>query len=214
MNNLYCFCRRLGKLSDSAEATNCPQLPWLLSQEAVKKNLSHGNRHAPIFPLAIPKSGDLAVCVLCNSVRLRGARRNTTTQAYYYASSNVRNEGHSAARPSRQTLVTGSLGRAVRCVATRASNRSQTTLVGWERRKVQLASATCSICAAAENFWLVTNTEQEWKPGLRSRRFLGGVGFLTTLGQKNPSPTPDVQFLLNILLKQRFLAVHHGFHWF
>ena len=69
------------------------------------------------------------------------------------------------------------------------------------------------------------------KPGLRSRRFLGGVGFLTTLGVEFFCPTPDVQldhilhhtrklgipvemvqFLLKLLLKQRFLAVHHDFH--
>ena len=69
----------------------------------------------------------------------------------------------------------------------------------------------------------------------RSRRFLGGagVGFLTTLGVGFfcPAPTPDVQldhflhhtsnlgipvkmaqFLLKLLLKQRFLTVHHDFH--
>jgi len=66
-----------------------------------------------------------------------------------------------------------------------------------------------------------------------SRRFLGGVGFLTTLGVGVGffCPTPDVQlehflhrvlklgipvemdqFLLNLSLKQRFLAVHHDFH--
>jgi len=66
-----------------------------------------------------------------------------------------------------------------------------------------------------------------------SRRFLGGVGFLTTLGVGGGFfyPTPDVQldnflhpapkfgipvemvqFLLKLLLKQRFLAVHHHFH--
>ena len=71
---------------------------------------------------------------------------------------------------------------------------------------------------------------------VRSRRFLGGigVGFLTTLavGVGFFCPTPDVQlddllnhilklgipvemvqFLLKLLLKQRFLAVHHDFHW-
>jgi len=68
---------------------------------------------------------------------------------------------------------------------------------------------------------------------MRSRRFLGGVGVLTTLGVgfSCPIPTPDVQldhflhhtpklripvelvqFLLKLLLKQRFLAVHHDFH--
>jgi len=73
----------------------------------------------------------------------------------------------------------------------------------------------------------------------RSRRFLGGVrvGFLTTLGVGVgvgffcPTPTADiqldycfnhtlklgipaemVQFLLKLLLKQRFLAVHHDLH--
>jgi len=72
-------------------------------------------------------------------------------------------------------------------------------------------------------------------PGLRSRRFLGGVGFLTTLGVGVgffcPTLAPDVQLdhflnhtlklrilvemaqlLLKLLLKQRFLAVHHNFH--
>jgi len=72
---------------------------------------------------------------------------------------------------------------------------------------------------------------------VRSRRFLGGVGvgFLTTLGVEVGfyCPTPDVQldhflrhtpklripvemvqFLLKLLLKQRFLAVHHDFHGF
>jgi len=62
-----------------------------------------------------------------------------------------------------------------------------------------------------------------------------GVGFLTTLGVRAgffcPTPTPDiqldhflnhalklvirvemVQFLLKLLLKQRFLAVHYDFH--
>jgi len=63
---------------------------------------------------------------------------------------------------------------------------------------------------------------------------LGGVGFLTTVGGVGLfCPTPDVQldhylhnipkfgipvemvqFRLKILLKQRFLAVHHDFHWF
>jgi len=74
---------------------------------------------------------------------------------------------------------------------------------------------------------------------VRSRRFFGGVGagvgFLTTLGLGVgffcPTPTPDVQldhflhhtpklgipvemvqFLLKLLLKQRFLAVYHDFH--
>jgi len=28
------------------------------------------------------------------------------------------------------------------------------------------------------------------------------------------SPVEMVQFLLKLLLKQRFLAVHHDFHWF
>ena len=64
-----------------------------------------------------------------------------------------------------------------------------------------------------------------------------GAGFLTTLGVGVgffcPTTTPDVQwdhylhhtrklgipvemvqFLLKLLLKQRFLAVHHDFHWF
>jgi len=70
---------------------------------------------------------------------------------------------------------------------------------------------------------------------VRNRRCLGGVGFLTTLGVGVgffcPTPTSDVQldlflhhthemgilveivqFLLKLLLKQRFLAVHHDFH--
>jgi len=72
---------------------------------------------------------------------------------------------------------------------------------------------------------------------VRSRRFLGGVGFLTTLGVGVgvgffcPTPIADiqlddcfnhtlklgipaemVQFLLKLLLKQKFLAVHHDFH--
>jgi len=65
---------------------------------------------------------------------------------------------------------------------------------------------------------------------VRSRRFLGGVGFLTTLGVGAGvgffCPTPDVrldhflhripvemvQFLLKLLLKQIFLAVHYDFH--
>jgi len=70
---------------------------------------------------------------------------------------------------------------------------------------------------------------------IRSRRFLGGVGFLTTLGAGVGffCPTPDVQldhflnhtlklgipveivqFLSKLLLKQRFLPVHHDFHRF
>ena len=85
----------------------------------------------------------------------------------------------------------------------------------------------------------VVNLVYHWRPGLRSRnrRFLGGAGFLTTLGVGVgffcPTTTPDVpwdhylhhtrklgipvemvQFLLKLLLKQRFLAVHHDFHWF
>jgi len=69
--------------------------------------------------------------------------------------------------------------------------------------------------------------------GLRSRSFLGGVGFLTTLGVgvgffcptldvqldyflhhtiKLGIPVEMVQFLSKLLLKQRFLAVHHDFH--
>jgi len=72
-------------------------------------------------------------------------------------------------------------------------------------------------------------------PELRSRRVLGGVGFLTTLGVGVGifCPTPDVQldhfshhtpkfgipvemvqFLSKLLLKQTFLAVYHDFHWF
>jgi len=74
---------------------------------------------------------------------------------------------------------------------------------------------------------------------VRSRRFLGRVGFLTTLGvgvarfcptflsdsysgspiesflhhtPKLGIPVKMVQFLLKILLKQKFLAVHHDFH--
>ena len=70
-----------------------------------------------------------------------------------------------------------------------------------------------------------------------SRRFLGGDGFPTTLGVGVGffclTPTPDVQldhflhhtpklgipvkmvqFLLKLLLKQRFLALYHDFHWF
>ena len=66
---------------------------------------------------------------------------------------------------------------------------------------------------------------------------MGGIGFLTTLGVGVeffvPTPTPEIeldhflhhtpklgipvemaQFLLKHLLKQRFLAVHHDFHWF
>jgi len=74
------------------------------------------------------------------------------------------------------------------------------------------------------------------RPGcgvVRSRRFLGGVGFLTSVGVGFfcPTPTPDVQldhilhhtpkfgipfdmvqFILKLLLKQRFLAVHQDFH--
>ena len=72
---------------------------------------------------------------------------------------------------------------------------------------------------------------------VRSRRFSGGVGvgFLTTLevgvGFFCSTPTSNwiiflhqtpklgipvemVQLLLKLLLKQRFLAVHHDFHWF
>ena len=71
----------------------------------------------------------------------------------------------------------------------------------------------------------------------RSRMFLGGVGFLATLGVGvgffRPTPTPKVQldhflhhtlqlripveivqFILKLSLKRRFLAVHHDFHWF
>ena len=77
---------------------------------------------------------------------------------------------------------------------------------------------------------------QNWlKPGLRSLRFLSGVGFLTTLaaGVGFFCPTPAVQldhsshhtpklgipvetgqFLLKLLLKQIFFAVHHDFNWF
>ena len=68
---------------------------------------------------------------------------------------------------------------------------------------------------------------------VRSRRFLGGVGFLTTLGVGVGffCPTPDaqldhflhhipklripvemVQFLEKLLLNQRLLAVYHDFH--
>jgi len=70
---------------------------------------------------------------------------------------------------------------------------------------------------------------------VRSRSFLGGVAFLTTLGVGVglccPTPTPEVQldhflhrtpklgipveivqFLLKLLWKQRFLDVHHDFH--
>jgi len=61
--------------------------------------------------------------------------------------------------------------------------------------------------------------------GLRSRRFMGGVGFLTTLGVGvgffRPTSTPDVQldhFLhhtpkLGIPVEMvQFLAVYHDFH--
>ena len=73
----------------------------------------------------------------------------------------------------------------------------------------------------------VFNNSVLWQTGLRSRRFLGGVGVGFFC------PTPDVQldhflhhtaklkipvemaqFLLKLLLTQRFLAVHHDFHWF
>jgi len=68
---------------------------------------------------------------------------------------------------------------------------------------------------------------------LRSRRFLGGVGFITALGVGFFCPTPTtevqldhflhhtpklailvemVQFHMKSLLKQIFLAVHHNFH--
>ena len=68
---------------------------------------------------------------------------------------------------------------------------------------------------------------------MESRRFLGGVGFLTTLGVGVGffCPTPDVQldnflhytpklgvpvemvqYLLKLLLKQRILALYHYFH--
>jgi len=74
---------------------------------------------------------------------------------------------------------------------------------------------------------------EHWQAGLRSRRFSGGVGFLTTLGVgvRFFCPTPEVQlnhflhhtpklgipvgmiqFLLKLLLKQRILAVSHDFH--
>jgi len=74
---------------------------------------------------------------------------------------------------------------------------------------------------------------------VKSRSFSGGVGvgFLATLGVGVgyfcPTPTPEVQldhflhhtlklgipveivqFILKLLLKQRFLAVLHDFHWF
>jgi len=87
-----------------------------------------------------------------------------------------------------------------------------------------------------ENFCLTVNQGCGVGAGdVRSRRFLGGVGFLTTLGVGVgficPTPIPDaqldnflhhtpklgipvemVQFLLKLLLKQRFIAVHHDFH--
>jgi len=72
---------------------------------------------------------------------------------------------------------------------------------------------------------------------VRSRMFLGGVGFLTTLGVgvgffcpvflSTPSvqldhflnhtlklgiPVEMLEFLLTLLLKQKFLAVNHDFH--
>jgi len=81
--------------------------------------------------------------------------------------------------------------------------------------------------------------QTELRSRSRSRRFLDGVrvAFLTTLGVRVgffcPTTTPDVQwdhfsnhtlelgipvemvqFILKLLLKQRFLAVHHDFHWF
>jgi len=66
---------------------------------------------------------------------------------------------------------------------------------------------------------------------VRSRRFLGGAVFLTTLGFFCPTPDAQsdhflhhtsklgipvelVQFLLKLLLNQRFLAMYHDFHWF
>jgi len=83
-------------------------------------------------------------------------------------------------------------------------------------------------------------TGSGWQPGLRNRsrkesEVLGGIGFLTTLGVGvgffRPTPTTDVelnhflhhtrglgipvemvQFLLKLLLQQRFLAVYHDFH--
>jgi len=81
--------------------------------------------------------------------------------------------------------------------------------------------------------------DQGWGVGVRvarSRRFLGEVGFLTTLGVGVGvgffCPTPEVQldhflhhapklgipvemvqFLLKLLLKQRILAVYHDFYW-
>ena len=70
---------------------------------------------------------------------------------------------------------------------------------------------------------------------IRSRRFLVRVGFLTTMGvsvgffcptldvqlhqflhhtPKLGIPVEMVQFLLKLLLEQRFLAVHCSFYWF
>jgi len=76
-------------------------------------------------------------------------------------------------------------------------------------------------------YWNETGSRNfgAWRPGLRSRKFLGGVG----VGFFCPTPTPEVQpnhFLRHtpklgipvvifskFLLKQEFFAVHHNFHW-
>jgi len=86
--------------------------------------------------------------------------------------------------------------------------------------------ASTGRCCAEKN-----DSQAAWQSGSRSRRCLGGVRFLTTSGVGIFCPTPDVQldkslhhtpklgipaekvqFLLKLLLKQRFLAVHHDLH--
>ena len=70
----------------------------------------------------------------------------------------------------------------------------------------------------AETFWWPQRHKLPplSKPGLRSRRFLGGVGFLNTLGVGFSCPTPDVQldhFFYITLLKWVFLWKWYNFFW-
>jgi len=88
-----------------------------------------------------------------------------------------------------------------------------------------------NICLVVSMFFL--HSLQQGVGVAKSRRFLGGVGFLTTLGVGVGffCPTPDVRldhflhhtpklgipfemvhFVLKLLLKQRLSPVHHGFH--
>ena len=116
-------------------------------------------------------------------------------------------------------------------VCFKPTTSSRNVYVTWRSPSTASRTGRATSQATFTNvLWML----EHWQAGLRSRRFSGGVGFLTTLGVgvRFFCPTPEVQlnhflhhtpklgipvgmiqFLLKLLLKQRILAVSHDFHW-